>query len=131
MKKTILLLLLSTIILIQSSIAQKSEEPKKIEVLVGAGYKHAFTLEGHIRVREFGLNGDLLEWEQLGMKDFMVPGIFASIEFNEKHLIQLNYDRIYFHSNKAIDRNIEFNGTIIDGSSGIDLSPSVYKRISL
>ncbi len=92
---------------IQKLHSQSTEQSKKLEVKLGLAYKHAFTLDGHIRVREFEVNGDILEWEQLGMNNFSVPGIYSSFGFNGKHFIEFNYDRLIFYSKKTIDRNIE------------------------
>ena len=113
--------------------AQETEEnqAKKFRLQLGLNYDHAFTLHGFVRVREFELQGDKLEWEQLGMNNYALPGMNLEAQFGKGHILRLQYERLYFFGGRKFNRNIEYNGTIIDASKGIDLSPSTYKRLSL
>ena len=97
---------------------------------IGAQYTHEFVLDGFVRVREWELPGDKMKLKDLGMKSY--PALQLKMERNlkKKGSISLVYDHFFMRGKSTFDRNIIYNGTIINGRNGIDVSPTLYFRIS-
>jgi len=97
---------------------------------IGVQYTHEFVLDGFVRVREWELPGDKMKLKDLGMKSY--PALQLKMERNlkKKGSISLVYDHFFMRGKSTFDRNIIYNGTIINGRNGIDVSPTRYFRIS-
>lgn len=91
---------------------------------IGADYNHEFVVDGFVRVREWELRGDNMKLKALGMKSF--PSIQLKVERRLKNQgsISLVYDHFFMSGKSTFDRNIIYNGTIINGRKGIDVSPT-------
>lgn len=98
--------------------------------VIGARYHHEFVMDGYVRVREWDLHGDKMKLKDLGMTSY------SAFQLNvEKHLkrgrsLALVYDQYFMTGTATFDRNIIYNGTIINGRNGVNVSPTRYFRIS-
>jgi hypothetical protein len=97
---------------------------------MGAQYTHEFVLDGYVRVREWELEGDKMPLKDLGMKSHSAVQLNMEKNLKRDRSISLVYDRYFIHGRSTFDRNITYNGTIINGRKGIDVSPTRYFRIS-
>ena len=104
---------------------------QKNHLQISARYTQEFVLGGYVQVREWDFAGDKLRLGDLGMRNY--PAIQLSIEqsFQGRHWISLSYDRYFITGKSTFNRDIAFNGTLIDGNHGIDVSPTQYFRASL
>ena len=127
MKKIVVLVAAA---IVGSGTAYSQELTKVGSFTIGAQYTHEFVLDGFVQVREWELVGDKMPLKDLGMKSY------SALQLNvEKHLkrsrsISLVYDRYFIQGRSTFDRNILYNGTLINGRKGIDVSPTRYFRIS-
>jgi hypothetical protein len=97
---------------------------------IGAQYTHEFVLDGFIRVREWELEGDKMKLRELGMKSYPALQLKVERSLKKNRSISLVYDHFFMRGRSTFDRNIIYNGTIINGRNGIDVSPTLYFRIS-
>ena len=97
---------------------------------IGAQYTHEFVLDGFVRVREWELPGDKMKLRELGMKSYPALQLRVERRLKNKGNISLVYDHFFMNGKSTFDRNIIYNGTIINGRNGIDVSPTLYFRIS-
>lgn len=97
---------------------------------IGASYTEEFVLDGFVRVRELELEGDKMDLKDLGMTSY--PALQISIEkkLRKSRSIMLTYDHYFMKGSASFDRDIAFNGTLINGRKGIDVSPTRYYRLS-
>jgi len=95
---------------------------------VGAQYTHEFVLDGFVRVREWELTGDKISLKDLGMSNYPAVQLFVTKHFRNNSSLTFAYDRFFMSGKATFDRNITYNGTIIDGTQGIDVSPTRYNR---
>jgi hypothetical protein len=97
---------------------------------IGAQYTHEFVLDGFVQVREWQLPGDKMKLKDLGMKSY--PALQLKIErsLKKNRRISLAYDHFFIRGRSTFEGNIIYNGTIINGRKGIDVSPTRYFRIS-
>lgn len=100
------------------------------EYTIGVSYDHEFVLDGYVRVREWELTGDKLPLSKLGMKSFPVVKLQVSRNLKKHKSIAISYDRYFMRGQALLDGDITYNGTIIDGRKGVDVSPTRYYRIS-
>lgn len=98
---------------------------------VSAQYTQEFVLDGYVRVREWELVGDKMALRDLGMNTYSALQIRAGKELREKGNVSIIYDQYFMRGRATFDRDIVYNGTIIDGRSGISVSPTRYYRISV
>ena len=97
---------------------------------IGVQYTHEFVLDGFVRVREWDLPGDKMKLKDLGMKSYPAVQLKMERSLKKKGSISLVYDHFFMRGKSTFDRNIIYNGTIINGRNGIDVSPTRYFRIS-
>ena len=97
---------------------------------IGAQYTHEFVLDGFVRVREWELPGDKMKLKELGMKSYPALQLKMERSLKTKGSISLLYDHFFVRGKSTFDRNIIYNGTIINGRNGIDVSPTRYFRVS-
>jgi hypothetical protein len=97
---------------------------------IGVQYTQEFVLDGFVRVREWELPGDKMKLKDLGMKSYPALQLKMERSLKKKGSISLVYDNFFMRGKSTFDRNIIYNGTIINGRNGIDVSPTRYFRIS-
>ena len=97
---------------------------------IGVQYTHEFVLDGFVRVREWELPGDKMKLKELGMKSYPALQLKMERSLKKKGSLSLVYDHFFMRGKSTFDRNIIYNGTIINGRNGIDVSPTRYFRIS-
>jgi hypothetical protein len=117
-------------VILGSTTAYSQELRKGGSFIIGAQYTHEFVLDGYVRVREWELEGDKMPLRALGMT--RNPAFQLNVE---KHLkkgrsLSFVFDHYFVNGRSTFDRNIVYNGTIINGRKGIDISPTRYFRIS-
>lgn len=98
---------------------------------VGAQYSHEFLLGGYVHVREWEFLGDKMKLRDLGVSNYPAMQIHVTRQFAGYRLLTLSYDHYFIRGSATFDRDITYNGTIIDGTRGIDVSPTRYLRLSL
>ena len=98
---------------------------------LSANYTHNFLLDGLVRVREWEVVGDKLNLEDLGIDHF--PSLNLELEriWRRGNKLALATELFFIHGRSIHDRDIAYNGTLIDGTKGIDISPTHYYRLSL
>ncbi len=97
---------------------------------IGAQYTHEFVIDGFVRVREWEVQGDKMKLRDLGMSDYPALRLHLKRRFKKNGTLEIAYDRYFMRGNATFDRNISYNGTLIDGRRGIDVSPTRYYRLS-
>jgi hypothetical protein len=97
---------------------------------IGAQYNHEFLLDGFVQVREWELPGDKMKLKDLGMKSYPALQLKVEKRLKRNGNISIVYDHFFMSGKSTFDRNIIYNGTIINGRNGIDVSPTRYFRIS-
>jgi hypothetical protein len=97
---------------------------------IGAQYTHEFVLGGYVRVREWELHGDKMKLRDLGMTSYAAIQLRVEKQLKKNRSISLTYDQYFMRGSATVDRDITYNGTIIDGRKGIDVSPTRYYRVS-
>jgi hypothetical protein len=93
-------------------------------------YTQEFVMSGHVHVREWELAGDKMPLRHLGMTSYTALQIRGEIAFSNNSVVKVIYDHYFMRGSAIFDRDIVYNGTIIDGRSGIDVSPTRYYRIT-
>ena len=109
---------------------QRDEKPTA-EYVIGAQYRHEFLLDGFVRVREWELIGDKMKLKDLGVEHYPAVHVYLTKRLKEDRTLTLSYDHYYIRGHATFDRDIAYNGTIIDGRKGIDVSPTRYFRLRL
>jgi hypothetical protein len=97
---------------------------------IGVNYSHEFVVDGFVRVREWELPGDKMKLRDLGIKSLPALQLNATKTFTKGRSVSLIYDHFFISGESTFDRDIAYNGTIINGRDGINVSPSRYFRVS-
>lgn len=97
---------------------------------IGVQYNHEFVLDGYVRVREWEVEGDKMKLKELGMTSYPVLRLTAEKYFKRNNSLSVTYDNYYMRGTAVFTRDIAYNGTIINGTKGIDVSPTRYFRVS-
>lgn len=97
---------------------------------IGAQYIHEFVLGGDVQVREWELEGDKMSMKDLGVKNYPALQFHVARHWRNNINIAVTYDYYFVRGSATFDRDINYNGTIIDGRKGIDVSPTRYFRLS-
>lgn len=120
-----IVLLFTVIILSNLAVSQSNS----LGLRVALSYGHEMLIGGYVKVREFELEGTKVEFKDFKSTNY--PSFDFSLEksFKNNQGIGVQYKRFYIRGNATFDKNIEYNGTIIDGRQGIDLSPTSYYRL--
>ena len=126
MKK--LVLFIAATIITKEAFSQKLMDGRSFSI--GAQYNHEFVLDGFVRVREWELQGDKMKLKELGMKSYPALQLKVEKSLKKNRSISLVYDHFFMSGRSTFDRNIIYNGTIINARNGIDVSPTRYFRIS-
>ncbi len=126
MMKTILL----TSIVLISYVVGYGQVSKRRKFSIGAQYNHEFVLDGYVRVREWEVEGDKLKLKDLGMTSYPVLRLTAEKYFRKSKSLTVTYDDYYMRGKAVFTGDIAYNGTIINGTKGIDVSPTRYFRVS-
>jgi hypothetical protein len=113
-----------------SAVSQQMKHKKNEEFCIAIQYNHEFVIDGFVRVREWELQGDKMKLKDLGMTSYPAIQLYIEKYLKKKRTISLAYDHYFMRGTATFDRDITYNGTIIDGRQGIDVSPTVYFRIS-
>lgn len=127
MKKTMVVLMVSFCVTTGFSQHQKGEMRG---YRIGVEYTHEFVLDGYVRVREWELQGDKLMLKDLGMTSYPAVKLYGEKRLKKNRSISLAYENYFMTGNATINRNIAYNGTIIDGRRGVDVSSTQYHRIT-
>lgn len=97
---------------------------------IGGQYTHEFVLRGDVRVREWELQGDKLKLKDLGMDHYPAVQFLIEKHLKKNNSVSLVYDQYFMRGSATFDRDIAYNGTLINGKTGIDVSPTRYFRAS-
>jgi len=124
------LLLTSIALLFYSEGYSQAGVDKRKTFSIGAQYNHEFVLDGYVRVREWEVEGDELKLKDLGMTSYPVLRLKAEKYFTKNNSLSVMYDNYYMRGKAVFTGDIEYNGTIINGTKGIDVSPTRYFRVS-
>ena len=106
-------------------------ETKTNRYSVGAQYNHEFVLGGYVQVREWDLQGDKMKLKDLGMKSYPAAQFHVARHVRNNGTIAIAYDHYFMSGSSTFGRDITYNGTIINGRKGIDVSPTRYFRLSV
>lgn len=127
MKRTFLIpaLLLSCV----ASFAQQANVTRGRYTL-GMQYCEEFVLKGFVHVREWDMEGDKMLLKDLGMRHYSAVQLAVKRSMQHDRYIELLYDHYFIRGKSRFERDIFYNGTIIDGRAGLDVSPTRYYRVS-
>lgn len=112
-----------------SCLAQNGADRAK-DYKISAAYTHEFVLDGHVRVREWDLQGHRMGLRELGMTSYPALQVQIQKRLRKNKSIAIIYDHFFMRGNATFDRDIAYNGTIINGRMGIDVSPTRYNRVT-
>lgn len=97
---------------------------------ISAAYTHEFVLAGHVRVREWDLQGDRMGLRELGMSSYPALQVQIRKRLRKSKSIAIIYDHFFIRGSATFDHDIAYNGTLINGRMGIDVSPTRYNRLT-
>jgi hypothetical protein len=112
------------------SVLSQEKQKELTGYSIGASYTQEFVLDGFVKVREWELEGDKMNLKDLGMSNYPAVQIFVEKKWNKNRSITLSYDHYFMRGSANFDRDIAYNGTLINGRKGIDVSPTRYYRLS-
>jgi hypothetical protein len=81
-------------------------------------------------VREWELSGDKIALRDLGIRNYPVLQVQVEKDLRKDRRIGITYDHFFISGRSVFNRDIIYNGTIINGRNGIDVSPTRYYRLS-
>ena len=110
--------------------SQQNLVKKMSSYRIGAQYNHEFVLGGYVHVREWELQGDKMNLKDLGMTSYPAFQFHVEKQLRNSSTFGLAYDHYFMRGRATFDRDITYNGTIINGRKGIDVSPTRYFRVS-
>lgn len=96
----------------------------------GVRYNHGFVLGGFVQVREWELAGHKMNLRDLGTVHYPAVQVELTRTFSRARRFSLRYDQFFFQGEAIVDHDINYNGTIINGRNGIDVSSTTYHRIT-
>src|SRR5688500_16728230 len=79
-------------------------------------YSHDFVIDGYVRVREWELEGDKMKLKTLGVSNFSALKLQVTKEFRKHNSLSIFYEEFLVRGGATVNSDIEYNGTIIDGS---------------
>src|SRR5688572_8552306 len=115
---------------ITSGFGQQRDLKKISRYSIGVQYTQEFVLGGYVQVREWELPGDKMNLKDLGMKSYPAVQFHVAKQWRNGSCITIAYDHYFMQGRSTFDRDITYNGTIINGRKGIDVSPTRYFRVS-
>ena len=119
-------LLLTSIVLFFYAVGfSQTAVGKRKTFSIGVQYNHEFVLDGYVRVREWEVEGDKMKLKDLGMTSYPVLRLTAEKYFRKNNSLSVTYDNYYMRGTAVFTRDIAYNGTIINGTKGIDVSPTL------
>lgn len=116
--------------LVTTAVAAQNRPTEDPLYTLAAQYCHEFTLDGYVRVREFELTGDKMSLRSLGVNNYPALQLRGERRIGKSGRISIIYDNYRLRGEAMFDRDIVYNGTIIDGRRGIDVSPTQYHRFT-
>jgi hypothetical protein len=128
MKNCILIFLALAAVKISSA---QSIVEKELRYSLTAQFTQEVVLDGYVRVREWELVGDKMRLRDLGMDTYSAVQIRVEKKLRKERRLEIIYDQYFMLGSATFNRDITYNGTIIDGRTGIDVSPTRYYRVSL
>ncbi len=99
-------------------------------ISISAFYGSEFLANGYVQVREWELEGDKMYLEDLGMNHYPAIQLLVEKQFRRHNSFSFCYEQYFLNGSATLDQTIAYNGTFIDGTQGIDVSPSRYFRLS-
>ena len=129
--RSVFLTCLIILLCIASGFSQRADNKHIPGYSIGAQYNREFVLGGYVQVREWKLQGDKMELKDLGMKSYPAVQFHVARHWRNNSSITLAYDHYFMSGSATFDRDIIYNGTIINGRKGIDVSPTRYFRASV
>lgn len=87
-------------------------------------------LGGYVRVREWELRGDKMKLKDLGMTSYPAVQFHVERRLKKNRSLTFVYDHYFIRGSAKFDRDIIYNGTLINGRNGIDVSSTRYYRLS-
>ena len=115
---------------VTSGFSQEADIKKMSSYSISAQYTHEFVLDGYVQVREWELQGDKMNLKGLGMKNYPAFQFQVTKHLRNNSSFAIAYDRYFMRGSATFNRDITYNGTIINGRKGIDVSPTRYFRLS-
>ena len=92
-------------------------------------YSREWVTGGYVKVREWEIEGDKVNLKELGISSYPALRLQLDKTFLNKSHLTLTYENYFLKGNSTINRNIEYNGTIIYGNKGIDVAPTRFYRL--
>ncbi len=96
---------------------------------IGVAYSQEIVVNGYVRVREFDLEGDKMTFKELGMSSYPAVKLQLGKQLSLNRKILFSYENFYLNGHSVFNRNIAYNGTIINARNGISVSPTRYFRL--
>lgn len=124
------LFVLTMVGLISFSSSGQDSNHKANRYSIGAQYNHEFILGGYVRVREWELPGDKMKLKDLGVTSYPALQLKVERHFRKGRSLSITYDHYLMSGTSTFNRDIAYNGTIINGRNGIDVSPTRHFRFS-
>ena len=112
-----------------TSIASVKAQPSDRSWNFRAVYSQEWVTGGYVKVREWDVEGDKMKLQDLGMISYPALQLQLDKTFLNKSHLSLSYENYLIKGNATINRNIEYNGTIINGNKGIDVAPTRFYRL--
>lgn len=110
--------------------SSQSGEKRDASLSIGMHYTYEIVFDGYVHVREWELRGDKMSLNDLGVNGYPALNMFVSKKLSRNRSLLLSYDRYFMHGTSYFDRDIAYNGTLINARNGIDVSPTRYYRLT-
>src|SRR5688572_27762597 len=106
----------------------QQSKPKQ-GISISTQYHQEYVLDGYVQVREWKLEGDKMGLKELGMTGYPVLHLQVCKTFKKGNYFSFIYEQHFMKGNSYFNDEIVYNGTIIDGTKGVDVSPTRFFRL--
>jgi hypothetical protein len=111
--------------LLEAIIAQPRS---RTDIYASVTYSREFLVDGYVQVREWDMEGDKLDFKSLGIDNYSSIEIRLDKNFRRNNRATLAVQHLFLTGSGAISDDIAYNGTMINGRPGLDVSKSRYDR---
>ena len=116
-----------------TSLAQDLSENKSQQSLqVSVSYDHDFFVNGYVQVRELEYEGEKLSLNSdFGMNGWNSATAAMSFTFKNFSSLSASYQYYFFSGSNLLNKDFWFNGTHVDGDSGISVNKTRLSKIEV
>lgn len=108
--------------------AQTTSENKNLKYIFSVFSCNSFIEDGHIQVREKSFLGSHLNLNNdLGLKNWIRPGLNISVDVKNKNQFSFNYSESIFRGSMYLKDETWYNGTLLVAKSKADIKNTIFR----